>query len=66
MIEQETGKKIDEIYSEFRDEPLGSASIGQVHFGILKDGTKVVTKVQRPLIADMTASRMRRRSHALQ
>ena len=53
MIEQETGKKIDEIYSEFRDEPLGSASIGQVHFGILKDGTKVVTKVQRPLIADM-------------
>ena len=27
VIEQETGKTIDEIYSEFRDEPLGSASI---------------------------------------
>ena len=53
VIEQETGKKIDEIYSEFRDEPLGSASIGQAHYGILKDGTPVVTKVQRPLIADM-------------
>ena len=53
VIEQETGKKIDEIYSEFRDKPLGSASIGQVHYGVLKDGTKVVTKVQRPLIADM-------------
>ena len=52
MIEQETGKKIDEIYSEFSDKPLGSASIGQVHYGVLKDGTKVVTKVQRPLIAD--------------
>lgn len=53
VIEQETGKKIEEIYSEFRDEPLGSASIGQAHYGVLKDGTKVVTKVQRPLIADM-------------
>ena len=53
VIEEETGKKIEEIYSEFRDEPLGSASIGQAHYGVLKDGTKVVTKVQRPLIADM-------------
>ena len=53
VIEQETGKKIDEIYTEFQDEPLGSASIAQVHYGVLKDGTRVVTKVQRPLIADM-------------
>ncbi|MCR5783531.1 MAG: hypothetical protein K6G90_12460 [Clostridia bacterium] len=53
VIEQETGKKIDEIYSEFKDKPLGSASIAQAHAGVLKDGTKVVTKVQRPLIADM-------------
>ena len=53
VIEQETGKKIEEIYSEFNDDPLGSASIGQAHSGTLLDGTKVVTKVQRPLIADM-------------
>ena len=53
IIEQETGKKIDEIYSEFDDKPIGSASIGQVHKAVLLDGTKVVTKVQRPLIADM-------------
>ena len=53
VIEQETGRTIDDIYSEFRDKPLGSASIGQAHYGVLKDGTKVVTKVQRPLIADM-------------
>ena len=53
VIEQEAGKKIDEIYAEFRDEPLGSASIGQAHYGVLKDGTRVVTKVQRPLIAEM-------------
>ena len=53
VIEQETGKTIDEIYQEFRDKPLGSASIGQAHYGVLKDGTRVVTKVQRPLIAEM-------------
>ena len=53
VIEKESGKKIDEIFSEFRDEPLGSASIGQAHYGVLKDGTEVVVKVQRPLIADM-------------
>ena len=53
VIEQETGKKIDEVFLEFRDKPLGSASIGQAHYAVLKDGTKVVTKVQRPLIADM-------------
>ena len=53
VIEQETGRTIDEIYSEFRDKPLGSASVGQAHYAVLKDGRKVVTKVQRPLIADM-------------
>ena len=53
VIERESGKTIDEIYSEFSDKPLGSASIAQAHYGVLKDGTKVVTKVQRPGIADM-------------
>ena len=53
VIEEETGKKIEELYSEFRDEPLGSASIAQAHYGVLLDGTKVVTKVQRPNVADM-------------
>ena len=53
VIEQEKGKKIEEIYSEFRDKPIGSASIGQAHYAVLLDGTPVVTKVQRPLIAEM-------------
>lgn len=53
VIESETGQRIDDLYSEFQDEPLGSASIAQAHYGVLKDGTRVVTKVQRPLIADM-------------
>ena len=52
-IEQEIGRPIDEVFSEFRDKPLGSASVGQAHYAVLKDGTKVVVKVQRPLIAQM-------------
>ncbi len=55
VVEQETGKKIDELFSEFKDKPIGSASVGQVHYAVLKDGTPVVVKVQRPLIADMMA-----------
>ena len=53
VIEQETGKRIDELYCEFSDEPLGAASIAQAHYGVLLDGTRVVTKVQRPGIARM-------------
>lgn len=53
VIESETGRSIEEVYAEFNDEPLGSASIAQAHYGVLRDGTRVVTKVQRPLIADM-------------
>ena len=53
VIEEQTGKKIEEIYSEFRDKPLGSASVGQAHYAVLKDGRRVVTKVRRPMIAEM-------------
>lgn len=53
VIESEIGRPIEEVYAEFDDEPLGSASIAQAHYGVLKDGTRVVTKVQRPLIAHM-------------
>ena len=52
VIERETGKKIDELFREFRDEPLGSASIAQAHYAVTKDGTPVVVKVQRPLVAE--------------
>lgn len=53
IIEQEVGRPIGEVYQEFKDKPLGSASIAQAHYGVLSDGTRVVTKVQRPGIADM-------------
>jgi len=36
------------LYAEFDFTAIGSASIGQVHKGRLRDGTKVAIKVQRP------------------
>ncbi|GAB3838569.1 ABC1 kinase family protein [Hymenobacter jeollabukensis] len=48
IIEKELGQPLAELFSEFEDVPLGSASIGQVHKARLLDGTDVVVKVQRP------------------
>jgi len=48
QIEHELGRPLDAIFLRFDDEPLGSASIGQVHRAQLKDGPDVVVKVQRP------------------
>lgn len=49
-VERELNAPVGEIFSAFSQEPLASASIGQVHEATLKDGTKVVVKVQRPAI----------------
>ena len=49
VIEEEIEKPLEEVYSEFDEEPLGSASIGQVYKAKLKDnGMKVAVKVQKP------------------
>ncbi len=56
IIEEETGRSIDEIFSEFDKEPVAAASIGQVYNAVLKDGEKVVIKVQRPDIEETIKS----------
>ena len=43
-------KSWTEIYESIDMEPLGSASIAQVHFAQLKNGQSVVLKIQRPYI----------------
>ncbi len=56
IIERETGKKIEDLFAEFHEEAIASASIGQVHYGVLHEGEKVVIKVQRPGIRDIIRS----------
>ncbi len=45
-IEIELGQSADEIFAEFNDVPVASASIGQVHQARLRTGEKVAVKVQ--------------------
>ena len=52
-LEKEYNKKLDDIFEEIDEQALGSASIAQVHKAILKDGEKVVIKVQRPGIYEI-------------
>jgi len=47
-IEKELGLPLEEVYQEFEERPLASASIGQVHKARLLNGEQVIVKVQRP------------------
>ena len=56
IIEEELGRPISEVFSEFDDVTLGSASIGQVHRARLLSGEEVVVKVQRPGVKEKVRS----------
>jgi len=56
IIEEELGRPISDVFSEFDDVTLGSASIGQVHRARLLTGEEVVVKVQRPGVRDKVRS----------
>jgi ubiquinone biosynthesis protein len=45
-VEAELGQPLGELFAEFENKPLASASIGQVHRARLKTGEAVVVKVQ--------------------
>lgn len=48
IVEGELGNKISKAFNFFEEEPLASASIGQVHRAELRSGKTVAVKVQRP------------------
>lgn len=48
IIEKSLKNPVTELFAEFSEEPLASASVAQVHAATLKDGRKVVVKVLRP------------------
>lgn len=50
IINESLGESWKNVFSEINPNPIGTASIGVVYKGKLKDGTKVVLKVQRPNI----------------
>jgi ubiquinone biosynthesis protein len=48
IIEMELGEKLEDLFQEFTEKPVASASIGQVHQAVLRTGEMVAVKVQRP------------------
>lgn len=55
VVEQEYGASMQGVFSSVDPEPLGAASIAQVHAATLKDKRRVVIKVQRPGIRETMA-----------
>lgn len=53
IIERETGRKLEELFEEFIETPMASASIGQVYRAKMRTGEEVVVKVQRPNVAEI-------------
>ncbi|HEX9919962.1 MAG TPA: AarF/UbiB family protein [Candidatus Methylomirabilis sp.] len=49
-VERELGVPIEENFSHFCETPEAAASIAQVHRAVLRDGSPVILKVQRPQV----------------
>ncbi len=56
LVELELGAPISELFVDWEDEPIASASIGQVHRARLADGRVVAVKVQHAGIAKAVES----------
>jgi predicted unusual protein kinase regulating ubiquinone biosynthesis (AarF/ABC1/UbiB family) len=51
VLEEGLGGSRDDLFAQWNDVPVASASLGQVHRARLPDGTEVAVKVQHPGIA---------------
>ena len=59
LVEHSLRREIDQLFSSFEPNPVGSASLAQTHEAVLKEeGTPVVVKVQRPGIRRLILSDM--------
>jgi len=58
IVTEELGVRLSRAFSSFDATPLASASLGQVHRAVLRDGRPVVVKVQRPGIKQRIAEDM--------
>jgi len=59
VVEQEFNVPLRHIFKEFSPKPVGAASLAQAHIAYLRNGQKVVVKVQRPGIIPVMTNDLR-------
>ncbi len=58
-VERELRRTLEDVFSEFAEEPIAAASLAQVHKARLKDGRLVAVKVQYPGIQEIVENDLR-------
>lgn len=58
-VERQLGRPLTDIFAEFEEEPIASASLAQVHKAKLRDGRVVAVKVQYPGIQKIVEADLR-------
>jgi predicted unusual protein kinase regulating ubiquinone biosynthesis (AarF/ABC1/UbiB family) len=59
LLEEELGASRDQLFAHWEEEPVASASLGQVHRARLPDGREVAVKIQHPGIAEAMEADLR-------
>jgi len=52
IVCSELGVRLSNAFKKFEQIPVAAASLGQIHYAVLRDGREVAVKVQRPGIRD--------------
>ena len=58
IVEAEIGARMSKAFQSFDHRPLATASLGQVHAAVLRDGRRVAVKVQRPGVRNQVVDDM--------
>jgi len=53
ILQKEFSKDVNSIFNSFDQTPIAAASLAQVHFALLPDGSKVAVKIQRPGVKEI-------------
>jgi ubiquinone biosynthesis protein len=53
QIDEELGRPLEDVFTDFEPTPIAAASLSQVHAATLPNGDSIVVKVQRPNIQNV-------------
>ncbi|HXX48877.1 MAG TPA: AarF/UbiB family protein [Myxococcota bacterium] len=59
VVEEDLGRRLEDVFASFEPDSLAAASIAQVHAARLRSGEDVVVKVQRPQVARLVRADLR-------